>query len=163
MQNWIDFASALTAVISVIAAVLAWVAKIRWSKEFAAAKDETIKAKEAEINLLKAEIQSLTELNPMRLREYFKSVTQQLEEYNDDLQNKLSGAQEEIRTLKQLRSEQNKKDDLSKEFKELVAPALDRIVSIMANQDKINNNLLHQLISQEETIRSIKDTSDKTD
>jgi len=46
-------------VASALAAVLAWAAKLWWSKEYAAAKDEIISAKEAQIELLKNEIETL--------------------------------------------------------------------------------------------------------
>ena len=43
---------AVAAVCSALASVLAWVAKIRWSREFTDAKNETIKAKEAQLAVL---------------------------------------------------------------------------------------------------------------
>jgi hypothetical protein len=55
---------AIAALASSLAAVLAWAAKLWWAKEFAAAKDETIHAKEAQIELLKLEVQNLPELTP---------------------------------------------------------------------------------------------------
>ena len=36
-------------ILSLVGGILAWVAKIRWSKEYSAAKDETIRAKEAQM------------------------------------------------------------------------------------------------------------------
>lgn len=80
----------VVALASSLAAMLAWVAKLRWSTEFRRAKD-------AEIELLKAEIQSLKELTPMRVREYFLSVKEQLEEYNDALRRQLEQAAALIR------------------------------------------------------------------
>ena len=112
---------AITSLAGVLAAILAWVAKIRWSNEFAKAKDETIKAKEAlvevkdtqlqtlimnkdevirakeeQITALKIENQSLKELTPMKVREYFLSVRQQIEEYNDLLKSQLEDAKQNI-------------------------------------------------------------------
>jgi hypothetical protein len=105
---------ALTTLAAIIAAILAWAAKLRWSKEFAAAKDEIIKSKDAEIASLKTqisnvgsakddalkakdahigvlerEIKGLQELNPTKLREYVQSIKQGLEEYNDILKQKV--------------------------------------------------------------------------
>lgn len=82
-MDWSIILSLITSLVSAIAAVLAWIAKLRWSKEYAAAKDEVIRAKEAQIELLKAEIQTLRELSPVKIREYFVSVKTQLEEYID--------------------------------------------------------------------------------
>lgn len=86
----------ISAIASSLAAVLAWMAKLWWSKEFAAAKDEVIRAKEAQIELLKNEIDNLRELNPIKIREYFLSVREQLEEYNDSLRAELDEAKKEI-------------------------------------------------------------------
>jgi len=120
-MDWTLWIYVITALASALAAVLAWAAKLWWAKEYSAAKDETLKAKEAQIASLKAalesfqalfgetakakdaqiealknEIQNLRELTPMKLREYFLSVKEQLEEYNDILQGELKNAQEEI-------------------------------------------------------------------
>lgn len=95
-MNWMLWVYAISALASALAAVLAWASKLWWAKEYSAAKDETIKAKDAQIETLKNEIQNLRELTPMKLREYFLSVKEQLEEYNDILQGKLKKAQEEI-------------------------------------------------------------------
>jgi predicted RNase H-like nuclease (RuvC/YqgF family) len=86
-MEWIQ---AIAAIASGLAAVLAWVAKIRWSNEFAAAKDETIRAKEAQIEFLEREIKGLQEMTPMKIREYFMSVKEQLEEYIDELNTKIN-------------------------------------------------------------------------
>jgi signal transduction histidine kinase len=98
-MDWIYGIAAL----NTLAAILAWVAKLRWSKEFGDAKDQTIKAKEAQIEVLKAQIdslksesQSLRELTPMKLREYLTSTKTMLEEYNDALKQDLQKAHEEL-------------------------------------------------------------------
>ena len=106
---------------SAVAAILAWVAKIRWSDEYSRAKDETIKAKdtlievkdaqlqtlitnkdeiikakEEQIKVLEREVHSLNELTPMKIREYFLSVREQMEEYNTLLQAQLEAAHKEL-------------------------------------------------------------------
>jgi chromosome segregation ATPase len=78
------------------AAILAWVAKLRWSKEYTTAKDETIRSKDAHIDVLRTELASLRELTPMKIREYFLSMRQQLEEYNESLKRKLALAEQQI-------------------------------------------------------------------
>jgi hypothetical protein len=103
----------IAAVLSAAASVLAWAARLFWGKEFAAAKDETIRAKEAQlatkdenIKAKEAQIAALTdrlkeekELNPMKIREYFVSVKQQLEEYIERLKGDLTKAQGQLSTL----------------------------------------------------------------
>lgn len=95
-MDWILWIYAIAAISSALAAVLAWAAKLWWAKEFSAAKEETIKAKDAQIELLKAQIESLRELSPMKVREYFISVKEQLEEFIDDLQKQLQQARVDI-------------------------------------------------------------------
>jgi hypothetical protein len=72
--------------------VLAWVSKLWWAKEYPVAKNETINAKEAQIELLKTELQNLRELTPMKLREYFISVKEQFEEFTNKLREELESA-----------------------------------------------------------------------
>ena len=111
----------LASLASAIAAMLAWIAKIRWSDEYSKAKDETIKAKdtliqvkdaqlqtlitnkdetikakEEQIKVLEREVKSLNELTPMKIREYFLSVREQMEEYNTLLKTQLDDAYKEL-------------------------------------------------------------------
>lgn len=88
--------SLATAFLSSIAAILAWVAKIRWSREFSDAKNEIIKAKEAQIATLENEVRFLHELSPMKIREYFLSVRSQLEEIIDDKDTQLEKTKKEM-------------------------------------------------------------------
>jgi len=87
---------AVGAVASALAAALAWLAKVLWAREYAAAKDEVIRAKEAQIDVLKEQLANLRELTPMKIREYFLSVKEQLEEYVDNLRTDLANARGEI-------------------------------------------------------------------
>jgi len=105
--------------ISALAAVLAWSAKLRWSKEFAEAKNAAIQAKDAalqaktaEIQALKAEILSFRELSPQKIREYFVSTKEQLEGYIDDLKQKLGQVRDEA---------EKERDKLQKEVEAAVA------------------------------------------
>ena len=91
-----EWMQALITIGSLLVAALAWVAKIRWSKEFILAKDEILKSKDEQIKILEREIASLREMTPMKLREYFMSVKQQLEEYNTALQVRLHELEEEL-------------------------------------------------------------------
>jgi bacterioferritin (cytochrome b1) len=81
---------------SLAVALLASINKLMWAKEFKDAKEETIRTKEAQIDLLKNEIQNLRELNPVTIREHFKSVKEQLEERIEFLKHQFDQAQTEI-------------------------------------------------------------------
>lgn len=88
--------SLLLSIISTIAAILAWVAKIRWSSEYTAAKDEIVKAKEAQIDSLKNEIRFLQEINSPKIHEYYSSVKSELEDFIDIKDRELEIAQDEL-------------------------------------------------------------------
>lgn len=111
---------AIAALASSLAAALAWAAKLWWGKEHIAAKNETIKAKEAQIETLKSEIEGLRQLTPMKIREYFLSVKEQLTEYNDALKSQLNEAKQEInRKGNEIEMLRAKGDEQSSESKKL--------------------------------------------
>ena len=83
---------AIGALASGVAACLAWIAKLKWSKEFAEAKDEIIKAKEAQIQVLQSQLEGLRELSPMKIKEYVDSSQELLERYIDQLKEQLQVA-----------------------------------------------------------------------
>ena len=104
-----EYLDAIAIIISSTAAVLAWIAKLKWSKEFADAKNAVIASKDAQIETLKLELDNLRQLSPPKLREYYVSMKQQLEEYNEMLQTKLSHARSEADTkTEQIESLQRK-------------------------------------------------------
>lgn len=103
---------------SVIASVLAWLAKLQWSKEFKDAKaaqitalerqiqslqsahDERIKAKEEQISTLQDKLKTLEELNSQKTQEYFQYTKSQLEKYNDTLKVRVQELESEIKDNK---------------------------------------------------------------
>ena len=99
----------VTAVIlSALGTILAWVAKLRWSQEFADAKNAALEAKDAELRAreaqtqsLKLEIDNLRQLSSPKVREYFLSTKQQLEEFNEVLQKELHETRTEAERLAQ--------------------------------------------------------------
>lgn len=92
-----EWLQAIGVVLCALAAILAWVAKLRWAREYTAAKEETIRAKEAQVETLRTQVEALQDMTPMKLREYFLSVKEQLEEYIGTLQARLHQATEKIR------------------------------------------------------------------
>ncbi len=82
-MDWIILIYAVSALASAIAALLAWAAKLWWSKEYATAKDETIKSKEAHIDRLKSELQGIRELTS----ETIKAKDAQIESLKNEIQN----------------------------------------------------------------------------
>lgn len=114
VSEWISIVTAFIALIGAIASAF-------WGQHFAqakeaqiAAKDEIIRAKEALIETLRfsqdellrskdariealaREVEFLQQITPMKLREYFLSVKQQLEEYNEFLAKQLEDARSMI-------------------------------------------------------------------
>ncbi len=76
MLQWVTIVAAL---LSGIAACLAWIAKIRWAKEFSRAKD-------AQIDAIKSELEFARSLTPARIREQLIAMRQTLEEQVEFLQ-----------------------------------------------------------------------------
>ncbi len=111
-----DIPQTLITIGSLAAAILAWIAKLRWSKEFEKAKNETIKAKDAQIAALEREVKSLKDMTPMKLREYFNSVKEQLEEYNEDLKKQLEQAKEDNSKLQDQFHDKNEAANLAVEM-----------------------------------------------
>ncbi len=103
----VPIVTALSALIGAIAAAV-------WGHGLANAKDEIIKAKDAQIEALRSayeqvlqakntqietlqrEISTYRELTPVKIREYFLSMKEQLEEYIEKLKNDLERTQAEV-------------------------------------------------------------------
>ena len=110
-----DWAYAIAAIASSVAAILAWAAKLRWSKEYREANDRIIASKDAEINALKTaaaelrqskqdqidnlkeQITSFKDLNPTMLKEWSSSIAEHFELLAKALESKLRRADEEIK------------------------------------------------------------------
>lgn len=112
-----EIIQAVITLLSVIAAILAWVAKLRWSNEYK-------EAKEAQIELLERENKTLKTLTPMKLQEYLISTKEMLGEYNDTLKEQLNEKQAKLKKLEDKYEllDQKRKDEstsLVSEIKEL--------------------------------------------
>jgi len=101
-QAWVKD---LITLASVLAAILAWVAKLRWSKEYSDAKnatlnakDEQIKTKQAYVELVERENRSLQGQTPEKLLERYKAIQKQLEEALEKVGNQLDAAKAELQT-----------------------------------------------------------------
>jgi len=135
--------------LSALSAALAWLAKLRWSREYAAAKDAIIASKDAQIGLLEREILGLKELSPMKIREYFLSMREQLEEYNGLLQKQLGEARLEV-------------ERKNTEILTLQAPGSQHtaaIVALTAERDQIRERA-DQLEKQLMTLEQIPERTD---
>lgn len=121
--------------LSSLAAVLAWVSKLKWSKEYLSVKNEIIKTKDAQIALLQTELSHQKELSPVKLREYFTSVKAQLEEYNESLQSELEQAQAMIIEKELALSNAIDKGEAKEEAIKLLKQEIDKVrKSMIYNQ-----------------------------
>lgn len=134
MSDWALTVLLLTAFLNAVGGVLAWSAKLWWSREHTAAKqaqidnlksqieklaeakDETIRAKQAQIDAILVYVNELKELTPMKIREYFISVKEQLEEYINVLEDDLQDAQSEMEDLQRQTEEERAKAVASTEI-----------------------------------------------
>ena len=81
--------------------VVSSLTKLRWSQEYTKAKDEVIRAKEAQIEFLQKQVRMLQEWSPNKIRDYFIAVRTSLEEYIDFLKEALATANAELRRREQ--------------------------------------------------------------
>lgn len=72
---------AVTALLNVIAAILAWATTRRWKRDSVANYDEIIRAKNQQIQSLSREIEMLQDLEPIKIHEYFLTLEQRLKKY----------------------------------------------------------------------------------
>lgn len=96
----------LTAAANAAAAVLAWLAKLRWSKEYQdatnriiQAKDAIIDAKDTEIAVLQRYTDTLQQLNPKEVAEWYEGMKTVFKEYTDSLHSQLTTANQRIESL----------------------------------------------------------------
>jgi chromosome segregation ATPase len=185
MTNWLVAAYAIAAVLSAWAACLAWAAKLRWSSDFAAAKDETIRskdtqiqmlqrskdemiqAKDAQLHTLQLQLDSLRELTPMKIREYFISMKERLEEFNDSLKRQLLEAarliaqkQEEIHTLQATGTSQKAKIEKLEREKTVLEQRTAELaarVAVLEKEDRPFAQVLNEWVAAADSSRSLTD------
>lgn len=90
----IDLIYSLAVLASALAAILAWIAKIRWSREFK-------EAKEAQIEMLREQISTLERLSPPVLLGWVESVERIAEKQIATLENQIQEREEDLRQSQQ--------------------------------------------------------------
>ncbi|MEP6912632.1 MAG: hypothetical protein ABI923_07750, partial [bacterium] len=85
-----DLIYSLAVLTSAIAAILAWIAKIRWSREFK-------EAKEAQIEMLREQINTLERLSPPVLLGWVESVERIAEKQIATLENQIKEREKGLR------------------------------------------------------------------
>lgn len=105
----LDWLSAIAIVVSSIAAILAWTAKLLWSKEYKEATNRLIQAKDAENAALKTQIQTLLSFTPDRLRQIFEATKDILESEIERLKEESQEKDKEIEQLMTMGKEATEK------------------------------------------------------
>ena len=96
-----DLVYILGTILSSIAAIFAWIAKIMWSNEYREATQQIINSKDAEIDHLKSHILRLENLSPMVVEEYYKTNLKQMESILSTVQGQLEVANGELSSHKE--------------------------------------------------------------
>ncbi len=95
--------------LSIIASILAWVAKIRWSSEYREAKKAQIESIQEQIKVLKERNETLKELTSEKIMGHYKSTKEGLESLNNKIleeKNELQIKMDEMETeIERLRKE----------------------------------------------------------
>lgn len=130
------------AIINAIGAILAWVAKIKWSKEYRnatdrllAAKEEIINTKIAEIEGLQKHIENLVRLNPKEIYEWYEGMKKIAYEYTNGLKEQLDLAETKI---KDLEKENNDKSIKAKKAYDDLLQDYD-VLKLTSNQHRVPN------------------------
>jgi len=162
-MDWINY---IITILSIIGAILAWVAKLKWSKEYTSAKEEIIRAKDEQIIILKERIEQYKEFSPIKLREFHTSVKEQLEEYNELLGEQLKSAKNEIlikeNAISKLKKEGNiKSNEVNKLKKEksILAKESNELEIELKNLRKRMKNMYSLSVIDEVTIKRISEAS----
>jgi hypothetical protein len=113
-------------------------------------KDETIRAKEEQIKVLEREVKSLSELTPMKIREYFLSVREQMEEYNALLKYQLDEAHNELEIKKVEIEELKQKGEKSASEIEKIEKERQRIASAATTLENQLTELQRKFENQKE-------------
>ncbi len=99
----------LITILALVASLLAWIAKLRWSKEFKEAKEAEIKAKIAQMDLIREKVEFYESIISNKLFDYSKQTIANLEQLliktekskQEEINNILSKIKESETLLKQ--------------------------------------------------------------
>ena len=133
----IEILLALTTLISLVAAVMAWVSKLLWAKEYRLAKDELEKALRERIALLESQVKASEELSPVKMRERFIAIKDSLEEYVENLESEIdrlkngsiteSSGLNKIQVLEKEKAKAIRQEEVVIELVEKLPSAFDKI------------------------------------
>lgn len=108
--------------LSIIASILAWVAKLRWSSEFREAKKAQIESIQEQIKVLQERNETLKELTSEKIMGHYKSTKEGLESLNNKIleeKNELQIKMDEMETEIERLREENKNSIKLPDFSQL--------------------------------------------
>ncbi|MBI1741969.1 hypothetical protein HYR54_02755 [Candidatus Acetothermia bacterium] len=144
MIDWMNVILPLTVFLNVLAAVLSWAAKLRFSREYAAAKDELIKSKEAHIK-------QLQEMNPTTMRRHIVSLNEELKDREariKELEVQLGSSHTENANQKNQIEQEGTKDSANSQgkLKQSEANTLTQYEQLLTEATQRNDTLMQILI-----------------
>lgn len=172
-MTWQEGFLLFTAAVNAVAACLAWVAKIRWSKEYRDATDRIIQAKEQEIGALKRQIELYEQLNPKKLVEWYQAQKEMAEQYVESLKRQLEDARTAIHELETSGKEKEEKlrpakdaeealkkyvIDFERDLEKHKLPDLAYMVNSASYQQKLMETV-NDLLEQSDTTMSFENDS----
>lgn len=133
-MTWIEVVFVLTACANAVAAVLAWVAKLRWSKEYIDAtnriiesKDQLLRVKDSEMAVMQRHVDTLQQLNPKQVSEWYDGLNKMFTAYSANLHRQLAVAD---RTINELRASDTGKDEELRRAREAYEKLSDQLKQI---------------------------------
>jgi len=145
----------IVTLVSAVAAILAWVAKLRWSNEFKEAKN-------AQIDALKQQLETYKELTSEKLLNHLSKTKEGLEGVISDYERKSLALKKELDTIK---SREKKNQDLQKKLQS-TKEALEHSIQINESMNKLFNELVRSLFKTKEpslisAIKNMKSEEEK--
>jgi len=121
-------------ILSLVGAILAWIAKLKWSSEFRNAKEAQIESINEQLNLVKEQREQLKEFKSDQIMSLYKSTKEGLEELNnqiieekEELANKVKRLETRIEELKEENKNSIKIPDLSELY--IISQELDNSIN----------------------------------
>ena len=119
-MDWTQYIMPAATLVSAFAAVLAWYSKLRWSAEYKAATEQIIASKDANIALLRDQVELWKSLNSKSIYEQYQAVKNMLDE-----------------TVKKFTVEIAERDEKIHKFSASSEQQSEKLAALTADRDKL--------------------------
>lgn len=141
--------------LSILASILAWIAKIKWSNEYRLAKEAEILALKEQLNILKEKNELIKEFTSDKIMTLYKSTKEGLEILNDSILKEKENLESKVKEL------EIETDRLKKENKNSIKLPDFTNLTIMSTQietslKKFTENYTKQLLDMSNSLEKFR-------